>query len=354
MENFYKILQVPESATQRDIKVAYRKLVQAHHPDVNSSEENEEYIKLINLAYETLSDPDKRSRYDLGFFDTSASSNTYTPPPAPPPRRPPPYYYREAHRAEPKYSLKTQILGWGAAALIILFVVVAIYSMQYYVSDYYFEEGQKAELGNDLEKAISLYQLAIRDWGAKSVEASIKSAEISQKIGAYHYMADFCKRGLSHSPDSMQTALLFYLEGTSYAHTDRFEKAEIAFNNSLVYNYNKDTIYQVLASMYVNNMSKYEKAEELYTYLLSGNSINLANYYNRGICYQNLGKYQQAVDDFKRVLDDNPFHGKTLFQLGKAYLALGKKELACEYLRFSERQGVNFAPNELNTICGEL
>ena len=134
-------------------------------------------------------------------------------------------------------------------------------------------------------------------------------------------------------------------------HSERFEKAELAFNNSLAYNYNKDTVYEILASIYVNNMGKFNEAEELYTYLLSGNSVNLANYYNRGLCYQNLGRYQQAVEDFKRVLQENPFHGKTLFQLGKAYLALGQKQLACEYLRFSERQGVLIDPDELASVC---
>lgn len=350
MENFYKILQVPESATQRDIKVAYRKLAQTYHPDVNNESGNEEYIKLINLAYETLSDPAKRSRYDLGIFDTSNSTSSYSAPP-PPPRRPPHYYYKKAHEEGPKYSTKTQILAWGVTAAIILSVVAAVYAMQYYVSDYYFEEGLAAELNNEPQKAINFYQLAIRDWGAKSVEASIKSAEISRELGAYFYMADFCKRGLAHSPDSTQAALLFYLQGTAYAHSERYEKAEMAFNNSLGYKYNKDTVYQVLASMYVNGTGEYEKAEKLYTYLLSGNSINLAHYYNRGICYQNLGKYQQASEDFQRVLKDNPFHGKTLFQLGKTYLALGKKELACEYLRFSERQGVYISPGELASIC---
>ncbi|MCB0496417.1 MAG: DnaJ domain-containing protein [Cyclobacteriaceae bacterium] len=349
MENFYKVLQVPASATQRDIKVAYRKLVQTHHPDINTDAGSEEYIKLINLAYETLSDPIKRSRYDLGIFDTSVSGTTSTPPP--PPRRPPPYYYRKAHEEKQTYSTKTQVLAWGATFIIILFVVVGVYAMQYYVSEYYFDEAIMAEQNNELEKAISLYQLAIRDWGARSVDASIKSAELSQRLGAYFYMAEYCRKGLSHSPDSLQTALLFYLEGTAYMHSERFEKAELAFNNSLAYNYNKDTVYEILASIYVNNMGKFNEAEELYTYLLSGNSVNLANYYNRGLCYQNLGRYQQAVEDFKRVLQENPFHGKTLFQLGKAYLALGQKQLACEYLRFSERQGVLIDPDELASVC---
>mgnify|MGYP002713023341 CR=1 FL=1 len=351
--NFYIILQVSESATQRDIKVAYRKLVQTYHPDINSSEADGEQIKLINLAYETLSNPEKRARYDRslhgGFHDNESAS--YTPPP--PPRRPPPYYYqRKAHTSSaPTYSLKTQILGWGATITILLCVVAGVYAMQYFTSEYYFTQGLEAEGRNEFEKAISLYQLAIRDWGAKSVDASIKSAQLSRNIGAFYYMADFCKKGLLHGPDSTQTALLFYLEGTAYVRIEQFERAESAFYNSLIYKFQKDSIYQALATLYVNNLGEYEKAEKMYSYLLSGNSINLANYYNRGICYQNMGKFDLAILDFQRVLEDNPFHGKTLFQLGRSYLAIGNKELACEYLRFSERQGVYLDPKDLAEAC---
>lgn len=352
-DNFYRILGVPESATQRDIKVAYRKLVQAYHPDVNDSEADGEQIKRINHAYDILSDPEKRARYDLGF---TGSFLTDVPPEntPPPPRQPPPFYYKQkaqSYATSTTYSLKTQIIGWSVTIVIILGVVAAVYAMQYYASVYYYDEGQIAEQNNDLEKAINLYQLAIRDWGGKSVEAAIRSAQLSQELGAYYYMADFCKKGLAHGPDSLQSALLFYLEGTAYVRTEKFEKAEIAFTNSLVYKFHKDSIYLALATLYVNNMGEYEKAEKMYTYLLSGNKVNLANYYNRGICYQNLGKYDLAVVDFQRVLDDNPFHGKTLFQLGRSYLAMGKKELACEYLKFSVRQGVYIDPIELAEIC---
>jgi molecular chaperone DnaJ len=63
LENFYEILGVTESATQDEIKKAYRKLAVEHHPDKGG---NEETFKKISEAYDTLGDEDKRRQYDLG------------------------------------------------------------------------------------------------------------------------------------------------------------------------------------------------------------------------------------------------------------------------------------------------
>lgn len=57
----YEILQVDVSATQEDIKKAYRKKALEHHPDKGGDQEN---FKKINSAYEILSNPEKRQLYD--------------------------------------------------------------------------------------------------------------------------------------------------------------------------------------------------------------------------------------------------------------------------------------------------
>jgi len=65
VEDLYHILGVPRDASQADIKKAYRKLAMQYHPDNNSGNiEAEATFKKINAAYEVLSDPDKRARYD--------------------------------------------------------------------------------------------------------------------------------------------------------------------------------------------------------------------------------------------------------------------------------------------------
>ncbi|HEY3992332.1 MAG TPA: J domain-containing protein [Ktedonobacteraceae bacterium] len=64
-KDYYKILGVDKTATQKDIQKAYRKLARQYHPDVNPGDTSaEERFKEINEANEVLSDPEKRKQYD--------------------------------------------------------------------------------------------------------------------------------------------------------------------------------------------------------------------------------------------------------------------------------------------------
>lgn len=68
--DYYEVLGLSKGASAEEIKKAYRSLAKKYHPDVNKEAGAEEKFKEINEAYDTLGDPDKKSRYDqFGFED---------------------------------------------------------------------------------------------------------------------------------------------------------------------------------------------------------------------------------------------------------------------------------------------
>ena len=75
--SLYEVLGVPKTASQDEIKRAYKRLAIKHHPDKNidNKKENEEQFKNISEAYSVLGDPDKRKHYDTyGTYDNSAAN----------------------------------------------------------------------------------------------------------------------------------------------------------------------------------------------------------------------------------------------------------------------------------------
>src|SRR5262245_52705626 len=61
----YEVLGVGRAATQEEIKAAFRKLAQVHHPDKNPDDDKaQSRFKEINAAYQVLGDPQRRRMYD--------------------------------------------------------------------------------------------------------------------------------------------------------------------------------------------------------------------------------------------------------------------------------------------------
>lgn len=72
MDDPYKVLGVPRTASQDDIRLAYRKLAKKHHPDLNPGNARaEEQFKALSAANEILSDVPKRAQFDRGEIDAA-------------------------------------------------------------------------------------------------------------------------------------------------------------------------------------------------------------------------------------------------------------------------------------------
>lgn len=78
--DYYEILGVSRTADKEEVKRAYRRLARKYHPDVNKEDGAEERFKEINRAYEILSEPELRARYDRfgeAGVNSSAASAGY-------------------------------------------------------------------------------------------------------------------------------------------------------------------------------------------------------------------------------------------------------------------------------------
>ncbi|WP_197059325.1 J domain-containing protein, partial [Cryobacterium sp. MLB-32] len=82
-ENYYELFSLAPHASPAELKVAYRRLIRLHHPDI-AGPRGEAMTKRINAAWSVLSDPSRRSSYDLSLRQPAAERPAPGPPAAAP------------------------------------------------------------------------------------------------------------------------------------------------------------------------------------------------------------------------------------------------------------------------------
>jgi uncharacterized membrane protein YsdA (DUF1294 family) len=127
-KDYYAILGVPRNATPEEIKEVYRRLAKEYHPDKNPSPEAEERFKLINEAYQVLSDPAKKAEYDALYDMLMSRASAPTGPEA-----------RGPHIAGSGFKLRIQealvkhlfdpMPKWIAALFILAYVLTLAYRL---------------------------------------------------------------------------------------------------------------------------------------------------------------------------------------------------------------------------------
>jgi DnaJ-domain-containing protein 1 len=138
MGTFYQILGITSTATEAEIKMAYKQLAKQYHPDYNPGDlQAEENFKKINEAYQTLSNPIKRAKYDLQTFYTVQWEAEPVPAYS---RRPHPRWERwqQTKQEQTFYKIdqsyiKTQLLSFLIFMVIAGFCIVIMHAITFFV-----------------------------------------------------------------------------------------------------------------------------------------------------------------------------------------------------------------------------
>ena len=211
MASYYQILGVSEHASQAEIKIAFKQLAVKYHPDKNQSDPGmEELFKEVNHAYQILSNPYEKARYDIKLkYGTYQPNHTPSPPRYAPGRK-----GGRTQYSEPKVNYRE---NWIATAYAWGFTfIVAIVIMGIVGIKNYFDEIKREEL------------LAQRRLEFEDVKKLYASGQIRQSLELINGLGTFFEpeKDMAIYKDHMYDSLL--LNGnTSYFDQD--------FKNAIFY-----------------------------------------------------------------------------------------------------------------------
>lgn len=335
MPDYYEILGIQSTATNRQIKSAYRKLALKYHPDKNpdNSLAENKFIELA-AAYEILSDPVKRSRYDNGletdidqYFDYDPRTRR---------RRPPPHYYTQYKSEKSKYSIKDYVLATAAlVAILTIAVAFPIYLLQA-TSTKFFNKALTNYYAGNYYSALHNIDLSIKDMSPNNSKAcALASVILVHKLNNYDYALRYIDRGLNYNPDDSLASEFYYLRGICLSKNKEPQKALMEFNQVKEYNSTYDSSIFRSAVILAYSFSDLDSSEILLDHLIKRNKDHYTASYFKGIIYEKRKDHKKAYETFSGLLGKDINQAATYYHLGKAEIKLNLIDSACAHLQIA-------------------
>lgn len=351
MPDYYKILGILPTATSGQIKVAYRRLALKYHPDKNPQDllAEKKFIKIAE-AYDILSDPKKRNRYDSGVkidINEDIEENFKA-------RRrpPPPYYYYKYKPEKTKYSKKIYMLATAAVVVIIIIAVAfPVYLLQVNSAKHfdkavsYFYEGK-------YYSALHNVDLSIKELSATNAEAcALASVILVHKLNNYDYGLKYINRGLDYHPGDSLESEFYYLKGICLEKIQKPKKALIEFNQVKITSNTYDSSLFRSAVILTFKTPDFDRAEVLLDQLTERNNDHFAAFYFKGIIYEKRANHHKAYEIFSDLID-KPFNQAAIYyHLARAEIKLNLSDSACAHLQIASNFNLIEAKQLMNLYC---
>lgn len=364
MLNYYHILGVPTSASQAEIKSAYKQLAKRHHPDI--SRDNGDKFKLISAAYSTLSDPVKRRRYNQRLeyavhqyrqrqqttdHATQQHQRTYTPPRSKRRKRRPKKTKADKER-DRRMTIQLYLISFA------VFVAIG-------VGGYFFDKWMKQITYEDnIEKATSQFEAGnvVMTLGyiqeARNANAShYKSYELEgdvynillnnyPKAKRLYYTA--IKRTNDKSPIELKLSLLHMKHGEYALAINDLKK--LSNSDTLA-----DSARFYLGKIYIDNIKSYPEGMDY----LSGIDLPEKHPHQTTLlrlkadAYYAQGKHHKAQETYSHLLSRSPADGRAYYYRGLSHLAMKDTLQSCNDFEKALSLGKDQAKDQIKKVCTE-
>lgn len=367
------------SAPAADIKRAYRRLATQLHPDKHGGDPHyEERFKAVAVAYQVLSDPDRRAQYDYKLQQAqrreeelrraaaeaaAGGPSVYKMPgavPQAPLRTRPPAGSRERHyqqrvpRQQARFNRQDFWLVAGLTFLIFLFGISAKVVMDRVQANLYYADGRTAfAKGQWLEAERQLDQAL--DFRADHVEALRLRGQLHQDIdhnlvaarADYEAVLLALADGASPLPPPDAARLLYRL-GRCQASLRQPLQAERSYSRALALDTALAEAYLArgenrLLDLHHTRPALADLRRGHQQYRRASRAVPVAYLQAEGAALTHLGDYAQARTTYFQALESQPEDGRTLFLLGRLAQQAGDSASGCEFFRRGARAGYSYA-----------
>ncbi|MBB6461062.1 J domain-containing protein [Flammeovirga kamogawensis] len=371
MSNFYNILGVDKKADKRQIKKAYLSLAKKYHPDVAGNDPlSEDKFKLINEAYNTLSDDSKKFHYDQGSVFSSTNIYNTTTPSTPPPSR----TSREENRRSERFQAKREEYKESVQeekksnkknrkkyipAMVAGYVAIMVGVISFFVdrqsklaAEAYANAKTNLEVLNT-NKALSDAQL-LSEYDAYTESKIIFSALLivdqKEKTGINELLA--LKEELNNNQNSSFDNDINYYLGRAYFNIKNKTKAIATFKEILKKDKNNTAVNYWLGRTLNELSHDYDDAAKCFEISMNNDNYKTQSILRCGIALQNDRQYNLSEEYLLTAVDNPTTKAIANYHLGWHYfLSKHDNEKACIYWKLSAKQGNPEALYQVRRNC---